>query len=69
MKKPSLAVVIGMGKPKGKPSDGDDMDDAEESESSDDVELEAAASEVRQALKGDDDMELARALKAFMDCC
>lgn len=66
-KKPSLALVIAAGKPKGKP-EGDD-EAAEGEEESDDGSYAAAADELFDALKSGDREAFADALRAAVMSC
>ena len=67
MKKPN-ALMIAFGKPHGKP-DGDEPDGDEGSEEGPSEQEVAAAGELKSALKGGSDEELAVALKNFIKEC
>lgn len=61
MKKPSIAVMLGM------PDKGDDDESSSSGDYAVSEEEIQAAGEVRRALKGDDDEALAKALCALLD--
>ncbi len=76
-KKPSLVLAVKLGgKKPGGPAEGSDEEEAAESpeeekaegDEPDDGQL-AAAGDLKEALKGDDDAEIYRAVKALMDLC
>lgn len=64
--KPSLAVVIGMGKPHGG-DDSHEPDDDDMEDDHDDGAYEAAGAQIRHALKGGDDTALADAVCSLID--
>ncbi len=65
-KKPALAVMIGLGKPKG--SESKDSGSSE-SMSDDDDELDAVVDELADAIVSGDKDAMKEALKAFKECC
>ena len=68
-KRPSLAVVIGMGKPKGKPMEDDHEDEMDSGEEGDGTECEDAMSEFLDAVEKKDVSVALEAFRALLDLC
>lgn len=67
--RPSLAVLIGMGKPKGKPMDEEPSDESDSGEEGDGSECEDAMSEFLDAVEKKDVHVALEAFRALCDLC